>query len=262
MLKLEISSLKKMRYNAARNSENEGEKEGESFRNFLLDPRKVQYLMSSYNCHSALTLASSSSTTSATATPATSHLSHLASPSWLCSALELSVRGHSAINLELNSYKKMKNIVDDNENCDGYAGKNPNLELYDFIKVYENPSVIDGRFCPVGMMSPAMELPTHYPTHAGKARYALKSVIEPYIATRRKMHGRVLNSNLTTELLTKKKIPWQKKIPDLFNCKNILKLFQRFVSNIFEFFVIKIIILISKFCILNTFVIGVLFFVF
>ena len=221
MLKLEISSVKKMRYNAARNSE----KEGESFRNFLLDPRKVQYLMSLYNCHSALTLASSS----ATSAPATSHFSHLVYPSWLCSALELSVHGHSAINLELNSYKKMKNIVDDIENCDGYAGKNLNLELNDFIKVYQNPSVIDGRFCPVGMMSPAMALPTHYPTHAGQARYALKSVIEPYIATRRKMHRRELNSNLTTELLTNKKIPWQKKIPDLFNCKNILKSFQRFV---------------------------------
>ena len=58
----------------------------------------------------------------------------------------------------------------------------------------------------------------------------------PYTATRREMRQRVRDSNLTTELLSREKIPWLKKVPDLFCCKNILKSFQRFVTIFSEFY--------------------------
>ena len=117
LLKNVISSLMKMRYNAAVIREGEGEVEG--IKKCLLDPRKVQYIMSSYNCYPPFTSpyspSSSSSTTSAAASFAASflsasHSSHSAYPSWLYSALESSVQGHSAITLEVNSFKRRKNI--------------------------------------------------------------------------------------------------------------------------------------------------------
>ena len=80
------------------------------------------------------------------------------------------------------------------------------------------------------VISNGITLPTNYPIHAGKAQLALKSVIAPYIATRREMRHRVRNSNLTTELLSREKISWLKNVPDLFCCKKILKSFQRFVT--------------------------------
>ena len=79
-----------MRHNAAVIREGEGEVEG--IRKCLLDPRKVQYIMSSYNCYPSFTSpycpsppSSSSSTTSAAASFAASSLSasHSSHPSWL-----------------------------------------------------------------------------------------------------------------------------------------------------------------------------------
>ena len=75
----------KMRHNAAVIREGEGEVEG--IRKCLLDPRKVQYIMSSYNCYppftspsspsssSSFSSSSSSSTTSSAASFAASSLS-------------------------------------------------------------------------------------------------------------------------------------------------------------------------------------------
>ena len=115
-----------MRHNAAVIREGEGEVEG--IRKCLLDPRKVQHIMSSYNCYPPFTFPSpttsssstssssssssspsptSSSTTSAAAffaasSSSASHSSHSAYPSWLYSALESTVQGHSAITLDVN----------------------------------------------------------------------------------------------------------------------------------------------------------------
>ena len=58
----------KMRHNAAVIREGEGEVEG--IRKCLLDPRKVQYIMSSYNCYPPFTSPSSPSPTSSSTTSA------------------------------------------------------------------------------------------------------------------------------------------------------------------------------------------------